>query len=337
MKKEHNEKIFLDSWNVNDLERIFKESEKNRELPKMKLDKIEVHLTNWCNLNCSFCYGMKSQPKIKEPLKTEYLNEMFKSVLKINPFIIYSGMYNEPLTHPEFSNIIKNTGKYGYRFGLYTNGFLMNDKIAENIVSAGKSNMTLKPSYVTFNIGASIDINKTNYQISKIKTLTEKITDDSLVINATFLMVGDKTSYSDLEEIVLKLKGAKVDNIRIGTPWKEQNTGPIKGLNTLLQLQKNEGIDIRYGRNYKRCYTMAQSLAINSKGDVFPCPAICGEEFKNEFSFGNIYKEDIKDIWYGKRRKDLYFGLDPRKTSCKCCPVDDRFNNYCEDTLRFNR
>ena len=326
-KTKHPSDLFQDTWNKDYLT----EKLKTEDMPDFPLDKIEFHISGKCNLSCSFCYGLKYQPKENMFLDCQSIFKVLNDVKEINPLILFAGMYSEPLLHPDFVEIMTQVEKYGYRFGIYSNAFLLTDEKINAIIKAAKTNRNENPSYISFNITASIDINKFDEQVEKIKRLIDK-KDDSLIVNATLLSLEGKDDYDFLLNVVDKLNEIGIDNIRLSTPWNEQQLGEIKGLSTLNKLEKAcNKVTVRYNRDFDKCYAMAMAISISPDGSVFPCPAVCSPLFKDRYSYGNIYETSILELWRGKAHKCMYNQLDPRKDKCRCCPMDYRFNAYCNE------
>lgn len=324
----HPSDLFEDSWNITQMT----EKLKTNDMPTFQLDKLEFHISGTCNLKCPFCYGSDFAPKERMFLDKNVMYKSLDEVKEINPFIVLAGMYSEPLLHPDFDDIITHIGACGYRFGIYSNGFLLTDANSQDIVTAASKNTKDKPSYISFNISSSIVINQFEKQLDKIKRLAEMRKDTNLVINATLLSLEDKNSYNYMREVVTKLENIGVDNIRLSLPWGSQKLGTIEGLDVLRRVEElSDKITIRYNRDFDKCYAMAMAMSISHDGSVYPCPAVCSPLFKHRYSYGSMYDDNILDLWRGKEHCKLYNKFDPRKEKCICCPMDARFNVFCAE------
>ena len=87
----------------------------------MALKRVYIEITNRCNLSCSFC------PSTLRPLDTmtvEHFENIAKMVVKHTQHI-YLHVKGEPLTHPQFKEIMDICTKYGLLVNLTTNGTLL--------------------------------------------------------------------------------------------------------------------------------------------------------------------------------------------------------------------
>lgn len=96
----------------------------------MNPTRVEVELTEQCNLKCKFCYNSQN-PLISDRVFDiiERLHEM--GVLEI---ILTGG---EPISHPLFTEILDKCCKYFDKVMVQTNGTLIDEKIAKILKSKG--------------------------------------------------------------------------------------------------------------------------------------------------------------------------------------------------------
>jgi radical SAM protein with 4Fe4S-binding SPASM domain len=346
---------FQDSWDKESIRGAVEQSVSGREIPKFCLSKIEIHPSGSCNLNCAICYGKKLAPKKRSNLPAKVVEGVFidirKNMPEENPLIIVSGLYSEPLRNPEIDNIFKLLGRYNFRFGLYTNGLLLTEELMDLLVVAAGKSKNLLPSYISFNITASLLSNNLSNLIRIIKKVDEKRKKipKKLEINAPVNIKVSDMDYNSLKSLVHKLISAGVDSIRFSVPCGQHS---LEGISSVVPrqeylnsveifkvLQNNfpDKIKIRYQEEHKKsshCFAMTQSLAINSKGDVYFCPEVCSSVFGKKFSYGSILKDKISDIWHGRKQENTFRCVNPGKENCICCPVDAKFNALCE---RFSR
>jgi MoaA/NifB/PqqE/SkfB family radical SAM enzyme len=122
----------------------------NCHKPDGVLDKVEIHISKSCNIACPWCYGKFLASKERNmPMMT--FRKLIDSLDKINPLITIAGLYTDPLTHPDINGFVHYIGCYGYRFALYTNGFLLNDDLNRELERAASCNRTDRPSYISIN------------------------------------------------------------------------------------------------------------------------------------------------------------------------------------------
>lgn len=105
-------------------------------LNSLDYKRINIHITNDCNLDCGICFENKDREK------PNYLaqEDIFNFIDDINPYHI--GLVGgEPLLHPEINSIIRGLKERGVDICLVTNGLLL-DKLTEmpDSLSIGVSN-----------------------------------------------------------------------------------------------------------------------------------------------------------------------------------------------------
>jgi radical SAM protein with 4Fe4S-binding SPASM domain len=347
----HPGEMFQKLWDINAIQDCLHHAKTFNDLPRFHLDKVEIHPAHSCNLRCSFCYGQTVTPPInmRKMLKKEaiisVLNDIRTNMPEEDPLIILAGLYSEPLLHPDLASIVEKLGRLEYRFGIYTNGLLMDNLLMDVFLDSVVEAKRKKPSYITFNVTASlvshIPIEKL---LSAIKTLSQKKSQahSPLVINASLHAV---TEINDFLSIGKKLSDAGVDNIRLSFPWEpqlndeskrycglsKQNYNAIINQFETLRSVLPDKISVRYPprKLFDHCFVMSMGLSISSEGDVFPCPEASTSLFKDRFSYGSIYEKPLSDIWHSQRHKELFQTLDPEKEQCVCCHTDEELNRLC--------
>ncbi|MBD3248713.1 SPASM domain-containing protein [Candidatus Woesearchaeota archaeon] len=347
--KIHPAELFEKLW---DNESIKKALEKTKDMPKFKLDKIEIHPSGYCNMECPFCYGANVAPKKRKDLPAKALENILEDLNENMPeddiFIVLAGMYSEPLKNPEINNFIAELGKYESRFALYTNGLLMNNGLINAITDSAKKTKSNKPSYVSFNVSASLYSDrfyKDLLPIIKKSVETKKKNKSPLQIVAPILAV-DKKCYDYYYPIIEHLEETGVDNIRLSFPWKqiehEKNVGFLSKSNYQYSMEIFKNLEQRFpdvtirdpsAKPSSNCFVMAASLSISPEGDVYPCPAVSSSKYKKKFSYGSILDSKISDLWWSKNQKNLFSSLDPNIENCRCCPLDRKFNELCNSYI----
>ncbi len=84
------------------------------------MGRIVIELTNRCNLRCLHCYTGRHGGN--EELSLAVFDKLLISAKSLG-FSEFSFTGGEPTTHRQFFEIIKQTCKYGYEFGIVSNGW----------------------------------------------------------------------------------------------------------------------------------------------------------------------------------------------------------------------
>ena len=335
-------------------ERAIKKAIKNSKdkMPLFYLSKIEIHPSGTCNQNCKICYGRFLAPEKRANLSSKDIKSLFFDIRKNmpdeNPLIILSGLYSEPLTNPEIKEILRYVGKYKFRYGLYTNGLLIDDEIIQ-ILLKNSLNTQDNCSFISFNVTSSLLSGDFEKLIQRMKRLSDKRKIEPnyrLQINAPILIL--KPNYKYIKSIIKKLVAAGVDIVRLSIPWPQHiyngkltvkktilNNDYKKTVELIEKLHENfpDKIKIRYDQSRKsfdNCYVMAMTSAISPEGDIYPCPETCSPFFSH-LSYGNIKKNKFSEVWQGLKHQEIFKSLNPPKNGCVCCPVDLMFNKLCEN------
>ncbi|MBF85736.1 MAG: hypothetical protein CL489_14870 [Acidobacteria bacterium] len=95
--------------------------------------RIGLYLGQSCMFHCSFC-GRNHDASYKKDVRqtgNELIHDMIDTAPTDDPHKFYLSGGLEPLTNPGLSSIIKHGAERGFKFGLYTNGYMLTDKYVE--------------------------------------------------------------------------------------------------------------------------------------------------------------------------------------------------------------
>ena len=109
-------------------------------------------------------------------------------------------------------------------------------------------------------------------------------------------------NYDDVNDTLNKAEGYSDDNFKV--------------------VARRESFEDYGKRKYWHCYGTSFISVLNSAGDIASCLPYWEKE---EFVFGNIYKNSFKEIWYGEKRKEIKKRLEC-KLDVSACPPNCRPN-----------
>ena len=331
-------------WNISSLRDSIKRGKSTRSLPDFGLERVEIHPTSLCQYKCSFCYGINF--KIKEKINlslSDVEKNVFQSIRddkrlsKYDPVIILAGLYSEPLVHPDKIKLIELIGKYNFRFSLYTNGGLMDEKVMKALCQSAKMIKSSEPNYVSFNITASILHKQYDLLIEKIENLINMRDEMKapLQINVPILMEGNILSEKDLEKIQNKMLDIGVDKIRYSVPQKPLSIKKLintKNVKIIKNLEARGGgkvyVRSKTNKQFGHCFVMANTVSIDHMGNVYPCSQTCSSFFR-KLSYGSIKDKKLANLWNSEKHKNLFYRFDEIPNYCRCNPADDQFNAIC--------
>jgi MoaA/NifB/PqqE/SkfB family radical SAM enzyme len=182
----------------------------------MVFEQLHVGISNACNLSCSHCY-VRNKNYIKLPYGVLCA---FVKDLSVNGLQQIYHTYGEPLLNEEFYKFASFCNKLGLFQTLLTNGTLVTDNIAKNIISTG-----------IWKVSISVDSNNSiqhDNSRGKSGTFTKAIKAiDIFVKNNFHTIVGityNNNNNDQLFDIVNFCKKCGVDEISI---LAERNNGII--------------------------------------------------------------------------------------------------------------
>lgn len=267
-----------------------------------KFSKIYVEITNYCNLNCSFCSNDKRE-------KREMNISEFSSVLdKIKDYTdtIYLHIKGEPLLHKNLDDILSLCDEKKFNVKITTNGTLLKNKLA----------ILKKHQIKQINISLHSENNMPNYFEDVFKAcdfLSEKtsIVYRIWVLNNFEL---DKISTMIVEKIInyYHLSPIIVEKI-----MHDKN---IKLRDNIYLDKDNEFIWPNVGDKDNDSFTgyclgTKSHLGILSDGTVVPC---CLDS-DGIINLGNIFENDLESIINNDKFLAINNGFKNHKIVCDLC------------------
>jgi len=322
---------------------------------------IEVSPVSYCNQNCIFC-GLDFAKENKVKLNTEKflkaVREMGKEGVKS---IMFAGE-GEPLLHPDIELLIESTFKSGIDTALVTNGSEFNniniEKVLKNLtwvrfsVDAGSSEVYAKV-HGTFKSAFEKVINAVKECVKyKVKNRL------NVTIGVQFLLINENKS--DLNKALQIFTNIEIDYFTIKPfschPQMLQNISITYNQSLLEEVENNvnkfsDKLNIIFRKRafiksmgkqieYNHCLALPYWGYINSKGDFYTCSVFLGD---NRFFAGNLYIETIKEIFFGKKRKNsIMFAqneLDVQKEcriNCRMARINEFLNHLQEKPEHIN-
>ena len=251
----------------------------------MKFKKVYIEICNGCNLNCDFCIKNSRQVKYIKRDEYEYIINKIAGYTKE----IYLHVLGEPLMHKDINYFIDYAHNMGILVNITTNGYLIN-KIKDN-----KNIHRLNISMHSFNSRYGIGIDE---YIDNVFYVVDNLRDKTFV--SLRLWVKTENTKKILEYI----------NKRYGTKiLKIDNNKKIKISNNLIIDSFHEFIwpDINnsYYNENGRCNGLIDHFGILSTGEIIPC---CLDS-KGIINLGNIYQDNLEDVFNSKLGKEMREGF----------------------------
>lgn len=304
---------------------------------------MEISPIGVCNSRCIFCaYDYIGYPdrRLDKGTFLRFIDEISGCGLKS---ILYAGE-GEPLLHPDIAEFIRHSSRSGIDSAVYTNGQLLKEELAEQILPS--------LTFIRFSFNGGT---KENYEkihrvrpevfdvvINNIETAVKLKGKNKLNLDIGVQFVLLPENISSLINAVKILKDLGVDYLAV-KPFVQQSDQQsyqmkeqfsVPDINDILL--EAEGYSEEYfkvvarvesfagygNRDYEHCYGTAFISVMNSAGEIASCLPYWDNK---EFSFGNIYENSFREIWSGEKRKAVKGYLE-NKLSVRNCPPNCRPN-----------
>lgn len=328
---------------IKNLNKLYEYRQKLYEHPVLRDLFLEV--TSRCNCLCEHCGSSCGDYIPDDEISAGYLKKTLLDISKHYKAsdILLNVTGGEPLVRKDLFEIMDYANKLGFRWGITSNGILINDEILNlmnqtNMETISISLDGLKETHESFRkVPGSFD-----KIIANIKKL-QKVPSIKVVQVTT---VANKKNIKELEDLYKLMKKLNVIS------WRVINVDPIgrakgnknilldkeeyKYLFNFIQEKREENLmNVEYGCShyldiplekelrdtYFFCITGLYVASILSNGDIFICPNV---ERRKEFIQGNIKKDSFVDIW---ENKFTMFRTDDR-TKCEKCSKCSKWK-YC--------
>ncbi len=276
---------------------------------------FEIDLTNACNHRCIWCldnsYNTRINTTLKEFPLLQFAGEMISQGVKS---IVFKGG-GEPLLYFSFSKLTQQLKNKGLDLGLITNGEIINRhleaipylnwiRISLDAASAKIHQKLHKP----FKSDSFQNIVDNLYQIS-----TSVFTGVLFIVHPENICEMEDAAHlaRDVGCRYIAFKRVIGEEAQKFTPKMMREIDEL-----LIKIRKeheNQKFQIlgtkiyHFYRGYKNlpydiCLAHHLIGILGSDGNLYPCCTLRGEV---EYSYGSIYKNSFKEIWFGEKRKEV--------------------------------
>lgn len=335
---------------------------KGLSIPKPTFCIINVY--PFCMFKCKMCYiwTLEDIPILPFEEIKKFIDsaaELTERKIEIN----FTG--GEVLLRNDITDLITIAHSYGIRTSLCTNGYLIDDKMAKRLADSGLNGMvisldslneethdTLRGKVGSYNkimqaleylykfaseeFKITIQTLITGYNLNSIVELASWVQKNGKISGISYMAITDplyipdctywykRDPYRFLWPQDIRGVYAVIDElIRLKTQG-----GHSKIVNLVSQLKAFKSYFEDPERFLKKvgCGLGLYALNVNYTGDVSPCFSLG--------SIGNLYEEDIKEMWYSKRAEELREKMKGCKNNCNYLVNCYKEETYDESGLR---
>ncbi|KPK41084.1 MAG: hypothetical protein AMJ78_06465 [Omnitrophica WOR_2 bacterium SM23_29] len=309
---------------------------------------MEISPSGACNQRCSFCAFDYLKYKVRF-INTKKLLVFLSDAARLGvKSIMYAGE-GEPLLHKDIKEMINYTKKVGIDTALATNGVLLDGDFSEGCLGS--------LSWLRFSINAGT--NKTYAKIHRCKPQVFDVVIKNIetavkikkrkkypcAIGIQFILLPE--NYKEIKRLAITLKRIGADYLTIkpfirhpsqkSKIYNNLNYDNFIYLNENFQRLQSDDFDIYFrahcmeklnaDRSYRKCFGLPFFAEVTSDGNMYTCGPYLGNK---RFCYGNIYRNSFKEIWNGKKRKQILKMVNKKLDVAQCmksCRLDE-INKY---------
>ena len=293
---------------------------------------VEISPSGACNHRCIFC-ALDFMGYKQNFIETKRLKTIISAMSTLGVKSIMFGGEGEPLIHPDIVEIIRHTKEVGIDVALTTNGVLLTEEVAEEILPY-LSWIKISLDAGTSSTYSKIHRTKAEDYFTVMRNIViangiKAIERYRCAIGVQAIMIEENES--ELELFVKKAKAMGIDYTvlkRYSQHGSSKNTCSSIISNRKYQDLSTDkfSVIVRDGKqqNYTICRALPFWSYISSNGDVWGCSAHIGNK---KFLYGNIYSQCIDDIWWDKEENI------PDVSTCRPYCRMNKCNEYLEDLV----
>jgi MoaA/NifB/PqqE/SkfB family radical SAM enzyme len=307
---------------------------------------VEIHPTNLCNVNCSWCNVKDYRTENLTSIPDNQLLELPKLLSKWGvKSIVLSG--GEPLLHPKIAEFLNEAHRTDLQVGLKTNGVNLSKEPIREAVLAGVDWVGISIDAATAETYMSVKkpgIDAFEKVLLSMKWLSQNRKEKKPFITAKFLV--HHQTYTEQYIFCDLVKSCGADEVHIRPlylpryrfPYKVRTTSAFY-LREARKMMENETFHI-YGIVHKverewtravrfqKCYATPLRAVLGANGKAYLCADRMGDSSQ---SLGRWYPFDtLRRKWGSKEHRELVSHIAP--SACPLCSLCD-VNEVAEKCL----
>ena len=250
---------------------------------------LQIEPTSICNYRCVFCYQTdnkfnKRSTGFMGHMKLETFKEIIDQAYGNVEFISLASR-GEPLLCPEFKDMLNYTRDKFFNLKINTNASLLDEKMAHAILESGVKTLVFSADAASKKLYDKLrvngDLNKILKNIKKFQDIKlKKYPDSKIITRVSGVKVNTDQNLDEME----KFWGSLVDQVAFVdyVPWENVYISESSKVNT-------------------PCSDLWRRMFVWWDGKVNPCDV----DYKSELSVGNIFNNNISELWKSKEYNSL--------------------------------
>ena len=310
---------------------------------------MEISPSGACNHRCTYC-ALDFMEYQRRYLNTNILKERLSEMGDLGWKSVMFAGEGEPLLHKDIAEIIKHTKKSGIDVGITTNGVLLKESLADEILADVEwvkvsINGATKDTYAKIHRSRPVDFETVIKNMAyAVKIRSEN--DYKCALGMQLLLIPENqheavplaelASDIGMDYLVIKPYSqhplSKTDRYKsikyseytnLAETLEKFNTSEFSVIFRTQTMKKWD--DAR--RNYKRCIALPFWSYLDAGGNVWGCSVYLGDA---RFYNGNINEGSFREIWEGERRIKSLSWVEQEFDASQCrinCRMDE-INRY---------
>jgi len=289
--------------------------------PRKKYSKVNIEISNICNLQCSFCPEVIRAKKL---IEIDLFEKVISQVAPLTDQVCFHLM-GDPLVHPKLAELVEICDRYQVKIFFVTNGVLLREKQAE---------LLLHPAFrqVNFSLHSFFDNFKDqspDVYLERIFSYTELAFErrPDLYINYRLWNLDDPLGTGEKNREMLRRIEARF-NIQIDPERDVRREKSAKIKNRLYLHFDTEfvwpALELPVLGDSGTCYGLSNHFGVLVDGTVVPC---CLDK-EGSIPLGNIIDLPIDEILQAPRSRQILKGFQNGRLVedlCKRCQYIERF------------
>jgi MoaA/NifB/PqqE/SkfB family radical SAM enzyme len=289
--------------------------------PRKKYSKVNIEISNICNLQCSFCPEVIRAKKLMD---ADLFEKIISQVAPLTEQVCFHLM-GDPLVHPKLAELVEICDRYQVKIFFVTNGVLLREKQAE---------LLLHPAFrqVNFSLHSFFDNFKDqspDVYLERIFSYTELAFErrPDLYINYRLWNLDDPLGTGEKNREMLRRIEARF-NIQIDPKRDVRKEKSAKIRNRLYLHFDTEfiwpSLELPVLGDSGTCYGLSNHFGVLVDGTVVPC---CLDK-EGSIPLGNILDFPIEEILQAPRSRQILKGFQGGRLVedlCKRCQYIERF------------